>query len=70
MTSIFLVLRYICQFFFLIFRGLPIYCPRNQSKTQEFGYPGSFFYPEFLYTLLADEDLFFVLIFHLNKNYA
>jgi len=32
-----------------------LYCLRNQSKTQEFGTPDSFFYPDFLYTVFVPD---------------
>lgn len=38
---------------YLLFIGFQLYCLRNQSKTQEFGTPDSFFYLEFLYTVFV-----------------
>lgn len=36
-----------------------LYCPRNQSKTQEFGIPDSFFYPDSSYTVFVPDVCIF-----------
>ncbi len=43
----------------MIYPRFLLYCLRNQSKTQEFGIPDSFFYPDFLYTVFVPDVCIF-----------